>query len=305
MRVEPNNARRRTVYALRPRPTAVPGHWAIEIPMDYAVRCRFTYARNASFMRVCQPSPVDRKYSSTSGLYRTVTATLVACFCGPRWPGRRTLPFAQNAFTAAASLESYGHSGSFTLSGAAAMAAAICSLLKAEGFEVGARFMFVTITTGNHSGAFIARRPNQEHDAIAKPAQTLQALFAVMLALTFHRDHRGTEDTSDLSQINAVILEIPFALAFVPDNHWLIVVTQAQSRQAFRNYSGVTRQCTWAVQEAAQAGNFERRAAALHQSHIRNGHQAVTQLVIGSKSPISVRGTMNLQSPKPFGRYSA
>jgi|CXWL01.1.fsa_nt_gi hypothetical protein len=37
---------------------------------DYidAVRCRFTYACSASFMRVCQPSPVDLKYSTTSEL---------------------------------------------------------------------------------------------------------------------------------------------------------------------------------------------------------------------------------------------
>jgi hypothetical protein len=41
------------------------------------------------------------------------------------------------------------------------MAAAICFLLKAEGFEVGARFMFVTVTTGNDSGAVIALRPYQ------------------------------------------------------------------------------------------------------------------------------------------------
>ena len=212
--------------------------------MGYAAPCRFTYARNASFMRVCQPSPVARKYSTTSGLYRTVTATLVGCFCGPRWPGRRILPFAQNAFTEAASLGSYGHSGSFTLAGAAAMAAAICSLLKVEGFEVGARFMFVTVTTGNYSGAVIALRPDQEDHAIAKPAQTLQALLAVMFAFVLHRNHRGIEDTSDLSQINAVIFEVPFPLAFVPDNYALIVVTLNYPRQAFRNYSGPTHYST-------------------------------------------------------------
>jgi hypothetical protein len=49
-----------------------------------------------------------------------------------------------------------------------------------------------------------------------KPAQTLQALLAVMFALIFHRDHRGIENTSDLSQIDAVILEVPFPLGFVP-----------------------------------------------------------------------------------------
>lgn len=72
--------------------------------------------------------------------------------------------------------------------------------------------MFVTVTTGNYLGAVIALRPYQEDHAIAKPAQTLQALFALVLALIFHRDHRGIENTSDLSQINSVILEVPFPL---------------------------------------------------------------------------------------------
>ncbi len=34
----------------------------------YAVRCRSTYSRKASSMRVCQPSPVALKYSRTSRL---------------------------------------------------------------------------------------------------------------------------------------------------------------------------------------------------------------------------------------------
>lgn len=232
---------------MKPQPSPELSRWATEIPMDYAARCRFTYARNASFMRVCQPSPVARKYSTTSGLYRTVTATLVGCFCGPRWPGRRTLPFAQKAFTDAASLGSYGHSGSFTLSGAAAMAAALCSLLKVEGFEVGARFMFVTVTTGNQSSAVIALRPYQEDNALVKPAEALQALLAVMFAFIFHRDHRGIENTSNLSQINAVILQVPLPLEFVPGNHRPIVVTKSYPCQAFRNYSGPTHQSTGAA----------------------------------------------------------
>lgn len=44
--------------------------------------------------------------------------------------------------------------------------------------------MFVTVTTGNYPGAVIALRPYEEDHAIAEPAQTLQALFAIMLALS-------------------------------------------------------------------------------------------------------------------------
>src|ERR1035437_5958281 len=165
--------------------------------MVYAARCCSIYSRRASFMRVCQPSPVALKNATTSGLYRTVTGTLVGRFCGPRWPGRRTFPLAQNAVTAAGSFGSYGHSGSFVRSGAAAMAAAIFSLLNAKGFEVGSRFIFVTIAAGNYSGAFIALSPNQEDNAVVIPAQTLQALFAVFLALIFYRYHRGIEYTTE------------------------------------------------------------------------------------------------------------
>jgi hypothetical protein len=80
-------------------------------------------------------------------------------------------PWPQYLATASASLGSYGHSESFTFSGAAAIAAAICSLLKVKGSEVRARFMFITVTTGNHSGAVIALHPNQKDNAIAKPTQ--------------------------------------------------------------------------------------------------------------------------------------
>ena len=86
--------------------------------------------------------------------------------------------------------------------------------------------MFVTVTTGNHSGAVIALRPDQEDNAIAKPTQTSQPLFAVLIAFIFHRDHRGIEYAIDLSQVNAVRLEVLLALALIPDDHVFIVVTK-------------------------------------------------------------------------------
>ena len=48
--------------------------------------------------------------------------------------------------------------------------------------------MFITVTTGNDSGAFNALCPNQKNDTIAKPAQTLQTLFAIGLTLVFNRE---------------------------------------------------------------------------------------------------------------------
>ena len=227
--------------------------WATRMPMVYAARCCSTYSRSASFIRVCQPSPVALKYSTTSGLYRTVTGTLVGFFCGPRWPGRRTLPLAQNVATDAASFGSYGHSISFTRSGAEAMAAAFCALLNAEGFKVGARFIFVTITTRNYSGALMALRPNQKDYAFAKPAQTLQSLFSIFSALIFRRNHRGVEYTTYLSQVNAVILEVLLSLGFVPGDHTFIVVTKCKSCQAFCGYTCPTHQFTGPTRKAPQA----------------------------------------------------
>jgi hypothetical protein len=113
------------------------------------------------------------------------------------------------------------------------MAAAIFSLLNAKGFEVGSRFIFVTIAAGNYSGAFIALCPNQEDNAVVIPAQTLQALFAIFLALIFYRYHRGIEYTTELSQVNAVSLEVPLSLGFVPDDHALNVVTKNKPVKLF------------------------------------------------------------------------
>ena len=43
-------------------------------------------------MRVCQPGPVELKWSITSGERRRETSFLVGAFCGPRLPRRTTLP---------------------------------------------------------------------------------------------------------------------------------------------------------------------------------------------------------------------
>ena len=52
----------------------------------YAGECVLSQSFSAASMRVCQPAPVALKAASTSGLYRTVTATFVGAFCGPREP---------------------------------------------------------------------------------------------------------------------------------------------------------------------------------------------------------------------------
>jgi hypothetical protein len=85
--------------------------------------------------------------------------------------------------------------------------------------------MFVTITTRNYPGAVIALRPYQEDYAVAKPAQTSQALLAVLLSLVFHRDHRGVENANYIRQVDAVITEVLPSLGLVPSDHALIVVT--------------------------------------------------------------------------------
>jgi hypothetical protein len=46
--------------------------------------CSFTYSRNASSMRVCQPGPLALKNSVTSADRRIAVAVLRGFFCGPR-----------------------------------------------------------------------------------------------------------------------------------------------------------------------------------------------------------------------------
>jgi len=106
-----------------------------------------------------------------------------------------------------------------TESGAAAMAAFICFLVNTNGFEIGFRFMFVTIAAGNDSDAVFTLRPNKEDNSITKPAETLQALLSLYFDLIFHRDHRGIKYAANIGQINAVFLNIPLTLNFIPNNH--------------------------------------------------------------------------------------
>ncbi len=202
----------------------------------YAALCSATYSRRASFIRVCQPSPVALKYARTSGLYRTVTATFVGRLCGPRLPGMRTSPFAQNCATACASLGSYGHSGSSTRSGAASNAAAICSLLKPKGLEVRSCFMLVTIPTGNYWGAVFALGPFQENDSSLKPTQALQPLFAVGFPFVLHRDQGRVKHAAKIRKVNAVSFQVLGSLAFVPCDHSVTVVTNNEARQAVCRY---------------------------------------------------------------------
>lgn len=49
-------------------------------------------SRKVLSMRVCQPRPVDLKWSITSGDKRSETNFLVGAFCGPRVLRRTTLP---------------------------------------------------------------------------------------------------------------------------------------------------------------------------------------------------------------------
>lgn len=202
--------------------------------MNYAGECDLTHSRKASSMRVCQPAPEARKYASTSGLYRTVTGSLVGRLLRPR---RRAASFSrssgnewltiasfQNASTVAALFGSYGQSGSSTRSGAAARAAAICSALKG-GLEIADGFIFITIAARNYVRPGGTIRPDQEHDTITKPAKTLPALFAISHAGIFPGAHEPVEHPADIRQINAVLGKIGLALGFIVSDHAQIVVT--------------------------------------------------------------------------------
>ncbi|MGA9063106.1 MAG: hypothetical protein WB341_15765 [Terracidiphilus sp.] len=48
-------------------------------------------SRNAPSIRVCQPRPVDLKWSITSGDRRKEISFFVGTFCGPRLPRRTVL----------------------------------------------------------------------------------------------------------------------------------------------------------------------------------------------------------------------
>lgn len=78
------------------------------------------------------------------------------------------------------------------------MAAACLFLLGTKRFEVGTRFIFVTITAGNYSGTVVALCPNQDDNTIMKPAQTLQAFLSISFAFVFYRDHWSVKHAADL-----------------------------------------------------------------------------------------------------------
>jgi len=83
----------------------------ITIGMNQAAVCSFIHSLKASSIRVCQPLPVERKYSTTSGLYRIDNNTL--CDADKGRPSFISLP---PSYKSACSKNSSVNSGSSSYS---------------------------------------------------------------------------------------------------------------------------------------------------------------------------------------------
>ena len=62
-------------------------------------------------------------------------------------------------------------------------------------------------------------RPYEEDDPAMPHRQTLQPQLAVGSENIFYCEHRKIESTFEISEINAMLLEIDLSLGFVPSDH--------------------------------------------------------------------------------------
>ena len=184
--------------------------------------CSLSHFFKAPSTFVCHPSPVDLKASRTSGDKRMLMAIFGGRFPRPRCPGFRlaanaavtaatpppcvtTAPF-QNLATDATSFGSYGVSGSFTASGAAAIACSTC--LEVNLREEVVRFMLCCSPQRDDVHVVTSLGAGHVDDAPVQQAQEVDPHFPVGDAIVFLRDDRPVEDSFAANEVNLVVLRL-------------------------------------------------------------------------------------------------
>ncbi len=121
-------------------------------------------------------------------------------------------PFQSSGFVRGLSASSTGHSG------AAAIAAAICSGLK-NCLEIALGFMTVTVSARNQMRSGFPIRPDQRHDAAVQPTQAFQPLFAVGFPVILIRHQRRIKNRRAIREVDFMFAQVDLALGVIEGDH--------------------------------------------------------------------------------------
>lgn len=183
--------------------------------MNY-IRCRATHFLSTSSMRVCQPVPVDLKYSTTSRLYRTVTDSLV---CGALGRPR--------GFSISAATFGGKSCGSSSRAGRArAMSSRVISGISPSShfcvsFALGLRCIkshlsCVSLAQADHANQLIAWCENQNMKPAINLAKREKTRFAIIPS-HIRKNQRATPGKGICdTEIHAMFGEVSCALGFIP-----------------------------------------------------------------------------------------
>lgn len=178
----------------------------------YACRCLATYRASVSFMRVCQPWPVERKNSTTRGSRRSVTDTLwVAAFGRPR--GRHGF------------IEAISSSDSSCVSGSALMPALMRRSSAALGWIsltrfIGSYLTLVRFAQTDDAHGIAALDEDDDMESRANAAHSDHTPLAVAAAPIFPRNDSVPIEPAGISQRDPMLGAIARILGrIVLDSH--------------------------------------------------------------------------------------
>ncbi len=170
-----------------------------------------THSLSASSIRVCQPSPVDLKYSTTSGLYLTDSKTLLLSDLGlPRWicslaalaysSFDTTLPPIWKVALSKNSSVSSGISSysSWVMTWASNLLQSLCVFFD---------FSLIGFSHRNNVSGFTALRPNDYHHAAIQKAESNNPAFAVVLPCILKIHRSPGKYLAGFIEINAAIFK--------------------------------------------------------------------------------------------------
>lgn len=185
-----------------------------------------THSLSASSIRVCQPSPVDLKYSTTSGLYLTESKTLLLSDLGrPRWicflaalaysSFDTTLPPIWNVALSKNSSVSSGISSysSWVMTWASNLLQSLCVFFD---------FSLIGFSHRNNVAGFTALRPNDYHHSAIQKAESNDPGFAVVLPCILKIHRSPGKYFAGFIEINAAVFKCLGSLGrIIGDFHYV------------------------------------------------------------------------------------
>ncbi|SEQ33713.1 hypothetical protein SAMN05216548_10422 [Faunimonas pinastri] len=171
-------------------------------------------ARSVSSMRVCQPGPVDRKWSSTSGERRSVVERLVSSERG--LPRCRCISISSGATSRTGFIRASISSERGGESTASQSSCEICSGLR---LLIERPFACICLPQADHPEVAASSAEDQHVETRPDVSESDLPHLAIVKSVVNHSPSRGKVEPLCLREFDAVFCDVRVVLGFVPDQH--------------------------------------------------------------------------------------